>query len=114
MTRRWQVLLVTSVAFAGFSSAAVAELRPAWFATGSAITNCFRQVGAVLGISALVALLGTPSQANALHLYHPAWALMALTRALTGVIALALGRVRARNAGDEPTVAQPATVTPSI
>ena len=44
------------LSFAGFSSAAVAELPPARFATGSAISACFRQLGAVLGISVLIAV----------------------------------------------------------
>ena len=37
------------LSFAGWSSAAVAGLPPARFATGSAISSCFRQLGAVLG-----------------------------------------------------------------
>ena len=39
-------------------SAAVMELPPARFATGSAISSCFRQLGAVLGISVLIAIVG--------------------------------------------------------
>ena len=46
------------LSFAGWSSAAVAELPPARFATGSAISSCFRQLGAVLGISVLIAIVG--------------------------------------------------------
>jgi hypothetical protein len=60
----------------------------------------------VLGISALIVLLGTPSPAHALHVFHRAWALMALTGAVAAVTGLALGRVRARHAGDEaPAIA---------
>src|SRR3954466_13485874 len=39
--------LGVGLSFAGWSSAAVAELAPARFATGSAISACFRQIGAV-------------------------------------------------------------------
>ena len=46
------------LSFASFSSAAVMELPPARFATGSAISSCFRQLGAVLGISVLIAIVG--------------------------------------------------------
>jgi len=48
-------------------------------------------------------LLGTPSAPNAaLHVFHRAWALIALTGAIAAVTGLALGRVRARHAGEEP------------
>ena len=43
--------------FASWGSAAVAELPPTRFATGSAVLACLRQIGAVLGIAALVAVL---------------------------------------------------------
>ena len=68
--------------FAGFSSAAVAELPPNRYSTGSAINNCIRQIGAVLGVSSLIVVLGTPSPADALHVFHRAWALVALTGAI--------------------------------
>jgi EmrB/QacA subfamily drug resistance transporter len=89
--------------FAAFGSAAVAELPRNRYATGGAINNCIRQIGAVLGISALIVLLGTATPATALHLFHRAWALMALTGAIAAVAGVALGRVRARHAGEEET-----------
>jgi len=91
------------MSFASFSSAAVAELPPTRFATGSAIASCMRQIGAVLGISVLIALLGT---GQSLHTFHHAYALMAIPSAAAGLIALGLGRVRARNPLE--AVAQPA------
>jgi EmrB/QacA subfamily drug resistance transporter len=90
--------------FAGFGSAAVAELPRNRYATGGAINNCIRQIGAVLGISTLIVVLGTPTPANAVHLFHRAWALMAITGAVAAVTGLALGRVRARHAGEEDLV----------
>jgi EmrB/QacA subfamily drug resistance transporter len=92
------------MSFASFSSAAVAELPPTRFATGSAIASCLRQVGAVLGISVLIALLGS---GQSLHTFHHAYALMAIPSAAAGVVALALGRVRARDPM-EPAAVQPA------
>jgi hypothetical protein len=92
------------LSFASLGSAAVAELPRSRFATGGAINNCLRQIGAVLGISTLIALLGTPTHANALHLFHRAWAFIAITGYVASFAALALGRVRARY-GDEPAVA---------
>jgi MFS family permease len=92
--------------FAAFGSAAVAELPRNRYATGGAINNCIRQIGAALGISSLIVLIGTPTSANAVHLFHRAWYLMALTGLIAAVAGLALGRVRARHAGEE-TIASP-------
>jgi EmrB/QacA subfamily drug resistance transporter len=97
--------------FAAFGSAAVAELPRNRYATGGAINNCIRQIGAVVGISALIVVLGTPSPENALHLFHRAWALIALTGALAAIAGLALGRVRARYAGEEIPTATLAVAT---
>ena len=83
--------------FAAFGSAAVAELPRARYATGGAINNCIRQIGAVLGISSLIVIVGTPSPADALHVFHEAWSLIALTGGLAAVAGIALGRVRARH-----------------
>ncbi len=85
------------LSFSAFSSAAVAELPHARFATGSAISATSRQVGAVVGIATLIAVLGTPAPAQALQAFHRAWLLMAATGATAGLLALALGRVRARD-----------------
>ena len=84
--------LGVGLSFAGWSSAAVAELPPARFATGSAISACFRQLGAVLGISVLIAILGTGAT---LADFHRAYGLMAVTGATAALIALTLRRVRA-------------------
>jgi EmrB/QacA subfamily drug resistance transporter len=78
--------------FAGFSSAAVAELPPQRFATGSAIASTTRQIGAVLGIAALIAVLGDQP---VLDDFQRGWTLMACTGAAAALCALALGRVRA-------------------
>ena len=80
------------LSFASFSSAAVMELPPARFATGSAISSCFRQLGAVLGISVLLAIVG---DAPVLADFHRAYWLMAGTGFLAGVIGLTLTRDRA-------------------
>jgi MFS family permease len=79
--------LGVGLSFAGFSSAAVADLPPARFATGSAISACFRQLGAVLGISVLIAILGA---AATLADFHRAYALMAVTGGTAALIALTL------------------------
>jgi EmrB/QacA subfamily drug resistance transporter len=88
------------LSFAAFGSAAVAELPRTRFATGGAINNTFRQIGAALGISALIAVLGTSAGPDALEDYQLAWALMAVTGGVAGLTGLALGRVRARHVGE--------------
>jgi EmrB/QacA subfamily drug resistance transporter len=95
----WTILTGSGVglSFAAWGSAAVAELPPSRFATGSAISSTSRQIGAVLGIAILVAVLGTPSQQDAVATFHTAWHLMAIASASAGLTALALGRVRARD-----------------
>jgi MFS family permease len=100
--------------FAAFGSAAVAELPRNRYATGGAINNCIRQIGAVLGISTLIVLLGTPTPTNALYLFHRAWALIALTGAIAAITGLALGRVRARHTGEEPATSAAAVVPLTI
>jgi EmrB/QacA subfamily drug resistance transporter len=93
------------LSFAAWGSAAVAELPPSRFATGSAISATSRQIGAVLGIAILVAVIGTPSAEDAVATFHKAWELMAIPATAAGLIALALGRVRARNPEAAATLA---------
>jgi EmrB/QacA subfamily drug resistance transporter len=77
------------LSFAGFSSAAVMHLPPARYSTGSAISACFRQIGAVLGIAVLLALLGaTPGLSE----FQTGWALMAATGLTAAAIAVGLKR----------------------
>jgi MFS family permease len=84
--------LGVGASFAGFSSAAVAELPPARFATGSAISATSRQIGAVLGIAALIAVLGEhPGLAE----FQDAWAMMTATALIAALAGFSLGRVRA-------------------
>jgi NTE family protein len=80
--------------FASWSSAAVAELPPASFATGSAVLSCLRQIGAVLGIAILVALLDAAPARDPVQGFTEAWTLMAAAAGLVALLALALGRVR--------------------
>jgi EmrB/QacA subfamily drug resistance transporter len=85
------------LSFAGWSSAAVAELPPSRLATGSAIIGCLRQVGAVLGIAVLVAVIGTPSPGDPVAPFHDAWHLIAFCGLSAAALAGGLGRVRSRD-----------------
>jgi EmrB/QacA subfamily drug resistance transporter len=55
------------------SGAAVATLPHARLALGSAVATSFRQVGAVLGVSVFVALLGGAAGAAEVSAYHRIW-----------------------------------------
>ena len=52
---------------------AAQSLPPARFGIGSAVNSSFRQLGAVLGVSALVAITGGAAGAPALDAFHHAW-----------------------------------------
>jgi EmrB/QacA subfamily drug resistance transporter len=82
------------------SSAAAASLPPHRFATGTAVFGMSRQIGTVLGVSILIAILGTPGQGDALARFDDGWTFLVLTALAAGVAMVALGRVRV--AGDEP------------
>lgn len=61
------------VAFPNASSVAVASAPGERFATATAINSVARQLGAVLGVAVLVAIIGTPGQANAAHAFRDGW-----------------------------------------
>ena len=81
------------------SSAAVQALEPARFALGSAINASFRQLGAVLGISLFVAILGTPGPAAAVGAFHHVWGLFAVFGVFSGLV-IWLPRLDSRGSGD--------------
>jgi EmrB/QacA subfamily drug resistance transporter len=83
------------MSFASWSSAAVAEVPPAQFATGSAVVACLRQIGAVLGIAILVAILDGATGVDPVAPFKDVWTLESLAGVVTAVIALGLGRVHA-------------------
>jgi MFS family permease len=57
--------------------ATAAGLPPARFATGMALATTARQLGAVLGVALLVAIVGTPGPDDALAAYDAGFALCA-------------------------------------
>lgn len=85
--------------FAGLTTASVMDLPPNRLATGTALESCFRQLGAVLGIAALIAIVGTPGPGAALHVFEHAWWLMALSALAAAPFAAALPR---RRPGEDP------------
>ncbi len=83
--------------FAGLTTASVIDLPPARLATGTAISSCFRQIGAVVGIAGLIAVLGTPGARALIPGFERAWMMMACTA--LGAALLACG-LPARRRGD--------------
>ncbi len=71
------------------SATAAQSLPPARFGIGSAVNSSFRQLGAVLGVSVLVAVTASTAGASALAAFHHAWWAFA-------VIGLAAGAVQCR------------------
>ncbi|HWV85657.1 MAG TPA: DHA2 family efflux MFS transporter permease subunit [Capillimicrobium sp.] len=91
--------------FAPLASAATAELPPARFATGVGVYTMTRQIGAVLGVALLVAVVGAPIDWDA------GWAFMAATALVAALAARAIGPVQHAAAPDAATspAAGPAT-----
>jgi EmrB/QacA subfamily drug resistance transporter len=73
-------------------SAAAAMLPAAHFALGSAINATARQLGAVLGVSMLVAVLGTPAPAQAAAAFDRTWAAIGIVSLAAAIASLALRR----------------------
>src|SRR5581483_1963798 len=86
--------------FGGFASAAVAELPRDRFSTGSGIFSMVRQLGAVIGVAVLVAILGADGSHAAT--FQHAWTIMIGGGVGSALAALALGRVRARHVVQSP------------
>ncbi len=72
------------------SGAAVAELPPARLATGGAVNNTARQVGAVLGVALLVAFVGQPAPDTALGAFQHGFLFVTACSVVCAAIGLAL------------------------
>jgi EmrB/QacA subfamily drug resistance transporter len=92
--------------------AATAPLPPERSATGTALYAMCRQIGLVLGVSCLVAVLGAATGVNAVHAFHHAWIFMAACSLTAGLILQAIPRkARVRQESVETcAVARPAYV----
>jgi EmrB/QacA subfamily drug resistance transporter len=77
-------------AFAALATATVMDLPPNRLATGTALSSCARQIGAVVGIAVLIAVLGTPAREEAPAAFDEAWLLMSAALALAALVATRL------------------------
>lgn len=75
-------------------AAGSSALPPERFATGSAVFNMSRQIGAVLGVAILVAILGSLDPADPLAAFERGWIFIAAAALASGAASLAIGRVR--------------------
>ena len=87
--------LGVALTFPVLSAAAVSGLAPSSFAAGGAMNQTARQVGAVLGVAILVAVLGTPTSLVQAHdRFRIAWAVCAAAAIGSALLAMRHDRVR--------------------
>jgi EmrB/QacA subfamily drug resistance transporter len=79
-----------AMAFPTLTSAAVIALPPRRYGTGSALNATARQLGGVLGVALLVAIVGNPSPAGALQAFDNGWTYAAIAALLAAGVALVL------------------------
>jgi NTE family protein len=65
--------LGAGLTFPTLSGAAVGSVPGPRFAVATALNSVSRQLGAALGVAVLIAILGTPSPAQALHAFQHGW-----------------------------------------
>ncbi|MFD0686160.1 MFS transporter [Actinomadura fibrosa] len=92
-------------------AAATADLLPAQAATGSAVVNTSRQLGYVLGVAILIAIIGTisPTPDEARTAFQHGWWFIATTAALSTVTAL--GITPKKHYPTPPPATRPQTTT---
>jgi EmrB/QacA subfamily drug resistance transporter len=79
--------LGVALTFPVLSAAVVAGLPAERFAAGGALNQTARQLGAVLGVAALVAILGTPATPDAaVDAFHRAWIFCAVASVASAAI----------------------------
>ncbi len=95
-------------------AAAVAAAPGGNFATATALNSVGRQLGAVLGVALLVAIVGTPAPEDVASAFDDGWAFAAACFAVVSVLAVGLGRIATMNevADDERARARRVVVAP--
>ncbi len=92
-------------------SAALAAVPGGRFATASAVNSSARQIGAVLGISVLVLIIGAPSPTSTVASFRHGWVFSSVCFVLVALVAFFIGRVRSSpEAEDAADLDQPPSV----
>ena len=94
------------IALPALVAGAVSALPPARFATGGAVLNMARQIGSVLGVAILLAVVGMPAdRAQALQGFHRGW--LFVTASAVAAAGAALVVRPARRTATRPVHAEP-------
>jgi hypothetical protein len=88
------------------TSAATSSLPPNRFATGSAVLAMSRQIGVALGVAVLVALVGTPSGADAVASFQDGYTFLTAAALAAAVAIGSIGRL----GGESASATAPATM----
>jgi MFS transporter len=92
-------------AFSGLAAAALVPLSPARLSVATGVLIVSRQVGAVLGVALLVAVVGTPAPADALNAFHEGWLLAVVASLAAALISFGLVGTRQPGAVSAPAPA---------
>src|SRR4051812_43853998 len=85
--------------FPNLSATAIGAAPGERFATATGVNSVARQVGAALGVAAVVAIVGTPAPADAAAAFDDAWTFCAVCLLAAGAGCLAVGPVGVDDAG---------------
>jgi MFS family permease len=91
--------LAIGFAFSALGAAGAQALPAAAFGVGAAVGATARQLGAVLGVAVLVAVLG---DAQSLDAFHDAWTAIGAAAGLCVLVSLGLGRPAVPSQGPTP------------
>ena len=91
---------------------AVSALPPTSFSTGSAVVTMARQIGSILGVAILVAILDTRHANNAVSIFDHGWWFTAGAAGLAALATLALNRKASQPSA--PAAATPAGVDGAV
>lgn len=87
------------------AAAVAASVPPARFATGISVMTTARQLGAVIGVALLVAVLGTPDPADPIPAFENAWTLLLGITFAAAASAVAIGPVHQVAPAPQPDTA---------